>query len=130
MSSVPDDLATWRKQQRATLLARRDGADAATRLVWSKAIDAHLQHGFPGLSRGTLGFCWPHGSEHDARHIAASMRGHGAVTALPVVVKPRAPLVFREWHPGVKLQPGPLGIPFPPESVEVDLDTALVPMVG
>src|SRR3954470_10476848 len=120
MSAIPDDLNEWRKQQRKELLARRDGVDKATRDLWGKAIDAHLEQGFPGLARGTLAFCWPHGSEHDARHIAASLRGRGATTALPVVVKPRAPLVFPEWHPGGRLEPGPLGIPFPADSPELE----------
>jgi 5,10-methenyltetrahydrofolate synthetase len=52
------------------------------------------------------------------------------VTALPVVVAPRQPLVFREWHPGVTLATGPLGIPFPVGSDPVVPTAALVPMIG
>ena len=58
------------------------------------------------------------------------LRAYGAVTALPVVVAPGQPLVFREWHPGVALAPGPHGIPQPAGSDPVDPTAALVPMNG
>ena len=58
------------------------------------------------------------------------LRACGAVTALPVVVAPGQPLVFREWHPGVALAPGPHGIPQPAGSDPVDPTAALVPMNG
>jgi 5-formyltetrahydrofolate cyclo-ligase len=46
------------------------------------------------------------------------------------VVAPRTPLVFREWHPGVKLARGVYDIPYPEASAEVRPDTVLLPMVG
>ena len=49
---------------------------------------------------------------------------------MPVVVAPKTPLIFREWHPGVKLAAGPLGIPYPVDSPEVRPDHVLLPMVG
>ena len=52
------------------------------------------------------------------------------MTALPVVVAPKTPLVFREWHPGVKLESGVLGIPYPVGSREVAPDAVIVPLVG
>jgi 5,10-methenyltetrahydrofolate synthetase len=58
------------------------------------------------------------------------LRERGAVTALPVVVAPRQPLVFREWHPGVALGSGPLGIPFPLDSEAIVPSALLVPMNG
>src|SRR5207248_4882639 len=54
----------------------------------------------------------------------------GALTALPAIVAPRSPLVFREWHPGVALANGPLDIPFPVSSPEVLPDAVLLPMNG
>jgi hypothetical protein len=67
-------------------------------------LGAHLERAFPGLA--------------------------GAVTALPVVVAPGRPLEFREWHPGVTLAPGPLGIPNPAGSDPIVPTVALIPMVG
>ena len=52
------------------------------------------------------------------------------MTALPVVVAPRQPLVFREWHPGVTLASGALGIPYPVGSDPVVPTAVLVPMNG
>jgi 5-formyltetrahydrofolate cyclo-ligase len=52
------------------------------------------------------------------------------LTALPVVVAPKQPLVFREWHPGVALAAGPLGIPFPTDSELVTPTAVLLPVVG
>ena len=49
---------------------------------------------------------------------------------MPVVVAPKTPLIFREWHPGVKLADGPLGIPYPVDSREVQPDHVLLPMLG
>ncbi len=130
MAAVPDDLARWRKQRRLELLARREAVDAETLDRWRQAIDEHLERGFPGLARGSLALCWPHRGEYDARHLAARLRGRGAVTALPVVKQARAPLIFREWHPGVRLADGVLGIPYPLDSAELQPDAVLVPMVG
>ncbi len=79
---------------------------------------------------GILAFCWPYKNEYDARHLASALRRRGATTALPVVVAPKTPLVFREWRPGVKLAGGPLGIPYPVDSPEVVPDHVLLPMLG
>ena len=130
MNHAPDDLAAWRKEQRRSLIARREAVDRKTLDLWRRDMDVYLEYGFPGLARGTLGICWPHRKEYDPRHLAAKLRQRGARTALPVVVRPRTPLIFREWHPGVKLAQGALGIPFPVESEELTPDAVLVPLVG
>jgi len=85
---------------------------------------------FPDLAHGTLVLCWPYRNEYDARHLAASLRRRGATTALPVVVAPKSPLIFRKWHPGVQLAEGPLGIPYPVDSPNLRPDSVLLPMVG
>lgn len=97
---------------------------------WRRRIDIHIQRSFPELSHGVIGFCWPYRNEYDARHLLAQLRRAGAVTALPVVVAPGMPLEFREWHPGVAMQKGVLGIPFPVGSELLQPDVMLVPLVG
>jgi 5,10-methenyltetrahydrofolate synthetase len=52
------------------------------------------------------------------------------LTALPVVVAPRTPLIFREWHPGVPLAKGALDIPYPVDSREIVPQAVLLPMNG
>jgi 5,10-methenyltetrahydrofolate synthetase len=123
-------LKSWRKAERARLIAEREALDPATLEARRRAIDAHLERAFPGLARAALAFCWPIRAEYDARHLARILRDAGAVTALPVVVAPRAPLAFREWHPGVELAKGPLGIPYPVGSRELVPQVVLLPMNG
>jgi len=77
---------------------------------------------------GVVAFCWPYRNEYDARFLARRLRDRGAVTALPVVVAPRTPLVFREWHPGVRLARGVYEIPYPAEGPAVRPENVLVPM--
>jgi 5-formyltetrahydrofolate cyclo-ligase len=125
-----DEVKAWRRVERDRLIAAREGLDAATLELLRQRIDAHLWRSFPGLAAATLAFCWPVRREYDARRLAQRLRECGAVTALPVVVAPRQPLVFREWHPGVTLASGPLGIPSPVGSDLVVPTAVLVPMNG
>ena len=124
------ELMAWRKELRRELLARRQAVPAERLLAWRTAMDRHLQYGFPGLARGVVAFCWPIRNEYDARHLLHRLRQQGAVTALPVVVAPKAPLVFREWHPGVEMAVGKLDIPYPKAGAELAPDTVLLPMNG
>jgi 5-formyltetrahydrofolate cyclo-ligase len=130
MQMTPDNLSAWRKSERARLIAARESIAPAVLDGWRRQMDAHLERAFPGLARAVLAFCWPVRAEYDARHLARALRAAGAVTALPVVVAPRQPLVFREWHPGVELAKGALGIPYPVGSPEVAPQAVLVPMNG
>lgn len=125
-----DTLKAWRKAERMRLLAARESINAAAIDAMRAAIDANLERAFPRLAEGVVAFCWPIRNEYDARHLAKALRERGALTALPVVVAPRTPLVFREWHPGVRLAEGALGIPYPAESRELTPDTVLLPMNG
>ena len=123
-----DELKRWRKSERARLVAAREALDSAALEALRHAIDRHVERAFPGLARGVLAFCWPIKGEYDARHFARTLRERGALTALPVVMAPGMPLLFREWHPGVQLAAGPLGIPYPIGSQQVQPDHVLLPM--
>jgi len=125
-----DELMSWRKQLRAELLARRSAVSADQLHAWRLAIDRHLEYGFPGLARGVVAFCWPIRNEYDARHLLRRLRERGASAALPVVVAPKSPLIFREWHPGVELAIGKLDIPYPKSGPELQPDSVLLPMNG
>jgi hypothetical protein len=107
------ELMAWRSKLRRELLARRQAVPADRLHAWRTAMDRHLQFGFPGLAKGVIAFCWPIRNEYDARHLIHRLRQQGATAALPVVVAPKAPLIFREWHPGVELAMGKLDIPIP-----------------
>jgi len=130
MTLAPAALKDWRKATRERLIAARVAIDPTQLEAWRRRIDGHLELAFPGLARSRLAFCWPIKGEYDARHFARTLRERGALTALPVVVAPRQPLVFREWHPGVRLAHGALDIPYPVDSPEVQPDAVLLPMNG
>lgn len=124
------ELEDWRKAQRRRLIEARLSLDEATLARWRERIDGHLSEAFADLARGVVAFCWPVLAEYDARFLMRVLRERGAVTALPVVVAPRTPLLFREWEPGVLLEEGPMKIPHPVGSREVVPDTVLLPMNG
>jgi 5-formyltetrahydrofolate cyclo-ligase len=123
-------LKSWRKTERERLVRERLALDAATLERWRSRIDAYLERSFPGLARLRVAFCWPIKNEYDARHFARTLRERGALTALPVVVAPKMPLLFREWHPGVELAKGALDIPYPVNSPQVVPEAVLLPMNG
>ena len=123
-------LKTWRKKERERLISARTAIDAASLERMRRRIDAYLERSFPGLAGRRVAFCWPVKNEYDARHFAKTLRERGSLTALPVVVAPKTPLAFREWHPGVPLAKGAMDIPYPASSAEVIPEAVLLPMNG
>jgi 5-formyltetrahydrofolate cyclo-ligase len=126
----PELLKSWRKAERSRLIAARLALAPSLLESWRHSIDATLERSFPGLARSRLAFCWPIKNEYDARHVVRTLRDRGALTALPVVVAPKQPLAFREWHPGVEMAVGALDIPYPVSSPFVVPDAVLLPMNG
>jgi 5,10-methenyltetrahydrofolate synthetase len=129
-TNMSPELTAWRKSERTRLLRERSALSEETLAGLRSRVDTHIERTFPDLVHGILAFCWPYKNEYDVRHLAAALRRRGATTAMPVVVAPKTPLIFREWHPGVKLADGPLGIPYPVDSREVRPDHVLLPMLG
>jgi 5-formyltetrahydrofolate cyclo-ligase len=127
---MPSELSAWRKSERARLLRERSGLSEEALAALRSRIDSHIERTFPDLVHGIIAFCWPYKNEYDVRHLAAALRRRGATTAMPVVVAPKTPLIFREWEPGIELADGPLGIPYPVGSREVVPDHVLLPMLG
>ena len=124
------ELMAWRKQLRRDLLRCRAAVTEQDLLAWRTAMDRHLELGFPGLAKAVVAFCWPIQNEYDARFLIRSLREQGATAVLPVVVAPKAPLIFREWHPGVELVNGVMNIPYPKDSAEIVPTAVLLPMNG
>jgi 5-formyltetrahydrofolate cyclo-ligase len=59
-----------------------------------------------------------------------SAHARGIRVALPVVVAEAMLLVFREWHPRARLEPGVWNIPVPAEGTEVTPTVVIAPLVG
>jgi 5,10-methenyltetrahydrofolate synthetase len=126
----PLDLSEWRKQERRRLLQARQALSPEQLDALRARMDMHVQRAFPELVHGVTAFCWPYRGEYDARHLIAQLRRFGGTAALPVVLAPNTPLIFRQWDPAASMEKGPLGIPFPKDTPEVAPDHVLLPVVG
>jgi 5-formyltetrahydrofolate cyclo-ligase len=126
---VPEDVAAWRKQRRAELIALRKALPHDAQRRSDERIAQLLLEGFPLLRDMTIGFYWPFNGEVEPRVAMHRLRTRGARTALPVVVAKATPLEFREWHPGVETVPGVFGLPVP-QTARMVPDALLMPPVG
>lgn len=126
----PEALKQWRKEARERLVAARLALGPDELHAFRLSIDTSIERAFPDLARGTLAICWPFQNEYDPRFLAHRLRERGSRTALPVVVAPRQPLIFRAWKPGDELAKGVYDIPYPAAGEPVVPDYVLVPMNG
>lgn len=70
-------------------------------------------------------------SEIDPRPALARLAALDRPVALPVVLAPDQPLVFRRWHPDQPLVPGAYGIAAPgPDAAPLDPTVLLVPLLA
>jgi len=123
-------LKGWRTRLRAELIARRLAATPEQRAQWGAVIETQLERLLTDVSGKIVAFCWPYQAEYDARALILRFLTRGARAALPVVVAPRQPMVFREWTPETKLVAGVYDIPVPVESPEVLPTVMLMPLAG
>lgn len=128
------DVARWRKAERARLLVERATLsvsarqDAAERIT--PRLDDLIRARFGQIEGLTISGWWPIKAELNLRHWLADLVGQGATVALPVVLTPAAPLVFRPWTPDCHMVQGFWKIPIPAEGPEVIPDVTLAPLVG
>ena len=128
------DVARWRKAERARLLAERATLsvsarqDAAERIT--PRLDDLIRARFGQIEGLTISGWWPIKADLNLRHWLADLVGQGATVALPVVLTPAAPLVFRPWTPDCHMVQGFWKIPIPAEGPEVIPDVTLAPLVG
>jgi 5,10-methenyltetrahydrofolate synthetase len=74
---------------------------------------------------------WPFRGEPDLLPFLGDVATQNGRTALPVVSARGAPLTFRLWKPGTKLERGPWNIPQPTAEAEVVTpDVVIAPLVG
>jgi 5,10-methenyltetrahydrofolate synthetase len=125
-----EEIKAWRKQKRAELIALRTGVPEVERRRWNDRITDQLVSAFEIPEDAVVGFCWPYKAEFDARFAVRRWRESGATAALPEVVRPKAPLVFRKWWPGAPTRAGVYDIPVPNGTDAVETDIAIVPMNG
>ena len=124
-----DEVRPWRKLERERLIAARVATVQEIRARWTRAIIETLE---PILreSEGPISFYWPFRGEPDLRPLMRTLDSEGFTLALPVVVEPKTPLVFRPWRPGSKMELGVWNIPIPAAKEEVVPRLLLAPVVG
>jgi 5,10-methenyltetrahydrofolate synthetase len=129
------DVARWRRAERRRLLDARAALPVAGRAALAGALEAALaafvaERIGPLAGRVVAGY-WPIRGEPDLRGWLAAQHRAGAVTALPLVETPAAPLVFRRWSPETRMVRGHWNIPVPPPEAEaVTPEIVLAPLVG
>jgi 5-formyltetrahydrofolate cyclo-ligase len=93
------------KRRRAAAAEAGDGA--------ADAVCRNLLAAVPRSAGAVVSAYWPMASELDPRPVMAALHGAGHPIALPVVVGPQRPLVFRAWSPGDGLEPAGFGTQVP-----------------
>ena len=125
------DIAEVKRKARSAASKRRAEAHDALKDVAGVAL---AERGLPpglAITTGIVSGFIPYKSEITTIPLMIRLRSEGWRTALPVVIAPEQPLVFRAWAPGDPLVPGVWDIPIPPETAaEVLPDVLLVPMLA
>ncbi len=124
------DVARWRKAERARLIAARMATGAAARAALDAAIAIRLDAELGDISGAIVSAWWPFRAEPDLRAWMRVATACGAVCALPVVTGKGAPLIFRAWADGDRLERGVWNIPVPADGPPVAPDIVLAPVVG
>lgn len=117
-----------RQALRTTRLAARRACAPAQVAAWSRQIAAHLLRVFPQPPGKCVAFCWPVQNEPDVRAVIEIWRAAGADIALPVVIAPQTPLVFRAWTPKTALAADASGIPAPRNGKMLHPDVFVIPL--
>jgi len=129
--NLPDLKADFRKQarHRRRALHEESGQKAALGVVThGKSAIADLWGATPP---GTLAGYLAVGSELDAVPLMNALAAGGWMLALPVVMAPSEPLVFRRWRQGEAMTEGAFGILQPDDDApEVRPDIVLAPLLA
>jgi 5,10-methenyltetrahydrofolate synthetase len=124
------DVVRWRKAERERLIAARLVIPADERAAMAEAIGRHLNDLIGDIRGRMVSLYWPFRGEPDMRPWMQTVNDRGGRTALPIVVEKGAPLVFRAYKQGDRLERGVWNIPIPAEGDEVLPDVVIAPVVG
>lgn len=133
LSSQPpkgQSIKQWRADNRTRLLEQRIAAGGPQRKIWNAAIGVRLKSVLPEVRGTVIGLYWPYKGEFAIRAFMRQLHVDGACPALPAVIKPRAPLEFRKWHPEMEMERGVYGIPIPKQRHAVVPAVVIAPLVG
>jgi 5,10-methenyltetrahydrofolate synthetase len=129
-----DDSPGFRTALRQEKIAARVALDPATHAKLSARLAAHLEPLLLAqaatLTMPTLAFCAPVRNEFDARPLASRLIRQGWRAAMPVVIAPAAPMIFRAWTPHTPMGRDRHGIPIPTAGAELTPGIVLLPLVA
>jgi 5,10-methenyltetrahydrofolate synthetase len=124
------EVARWRKAERARLIEERLAIPADARAAMADEIASRLDAAIGAVAGRTVSLYWPFRGEPDLRGWLAGVNTRGGATALPVVIGKAAPLVFRRYAPGDRLEKGVWNIPVPAAGEALVPDVVIAPIVG
>jgi 5-formyltetrahydrofolate cyclo-ligase len=124
------DCSAFRAALRREKLAVRQALTAIDHSALSSRLTLHLAALLNGLPPQTLAFCAPVRGEFDAGPLVGELLAKGWKAAMPVVVTPGAPMIFRAWTPACAMSADRHGIPIPRDGAEIDPDIVLLPLVA
>ena len=124
------DVARWRKAERERLIAARMALPVDERTSHAEAIARDLDALVAFEPQTIVSLYWPFRGEPDLRPWMERASARGLRVALPIVVEKAAPLQFREWRPGCRLERGVWNIPFPADGEMVVPTVVIAPLVG
>lgn len=125
------EIARFRRAERDRLIAERRSWTSADRETFAAALSERLDAVVPARPGSVLGITWPIKGEIDIRPWALAFAArHGLRLALPVVVAPKTPLVFRPWSPDAPMERGVWNILVPATAETVRPDAVIAPLVG
>lgn len=128
MTADDHDDQRCRSRLRREMIARRAALAPEAHATLSAGVRAALDRAFPDLAAHIVGFCWPVQNEPDLLPLVNELVARGGRVALPVVVRPGAPLAFREWWPGQPLAPDRYDIPTPTDGDFLTPQVLLLPV--
>ena len=129
-AEYPEDLAQWRKAERARLIAVRRAMPLETFRAASAAIMQRAADVLPPAAGAVIGCYWPFRREPDCVSYMRDMVRAGGQVALPVVLGRGSPLAFRPWTDETKMEPGALNILQPAQGPVVTPTALVIPLVG
>jgi len=125
-------IAQQKSSMRTNIKARRSAMKEVEHRNASRDVIANVIGNVPLEPDDCVAAFWPVSNEPDIRLLLEVIVENGHKCALPVVEEKEKPLSFRQYIPGMKLQPGPEGGVLQPaaESKILHPNIVLVPLLA
>lgn len=124
------DVGVWRKSERERLICFRQAISKDVRQEYASNACAQLFDLIKPNSNHVISAYWPFRGEMDLRPFMEKAIGAEATIVLPVVEVRNAPLVFRRWTPGAKMERGIWNILQPVNPELFQPNVLIAPLVG